>query len=109
MKAVEHFMPTAFLAVNKMCKQFATAESKYVYTTPKSYLEMINLYTGMLAKKRDSTDKAMIRLQSGIEKLFKAANDVVELESNLKVMLESAEEKRQVAESIAGVLFSVVG
>eukprot|EP01038_Epipyxis_sp_PR26KG_P005447 gene5447-7540_t len=100
-KAIENYMPVAFVAVNKMCKIFAASESKYVYTTPKSYLEMLNLYTIMLAKKRAETDKNMFRLQNGIEKLQKAASDVVELEANLKIMLESAEEKRQVAEGIA--------
>ena len=100
-KAIEHYMPTAFMAVNKMCKTFASAESKFVYTTPKSYLEMLNLYSVMLAKKRGETDKSMLRLQTGIEKLFKAANDVVDLEANLRIMLDSAEEKRQVAEEIA--------
>ena len=100
-KAVEHFMPTAFVAVNAMCKSFAASESKYVYTTPKSYLEMLNLYKVMLAKRRDDMDRSMHRLQSGIEKLFRAANDVVELETNLKIMLESAEEKRAIAEEIA--------
>ena len=100
-KAIEHFMPTAFVAVNKMCKAFAATEGKFVYTTPKSYLEMLNLYNVMLEKKRKATDKSMERLQSGIQKLYKAANDVVELEANLKTMLESAEEKRQIAEGIA--------
>jgi dynein heavy chain, axonemal len=100
-KAIEHFVPTAFVAVNKMCKTFAAAESKYVYTTPKSYLEMLKLYIGILAKKRKETDKSIERLHHGIEKLQKAAADVVELEANLKVMLESAEEKRVVAQAMA--------
>ena len=43
----------------------------------------------------------MERLQTGIQKLYKAASDVVELEANLRVMLDAAEEKRQVAEEIA--------
>jgi dynein heavy chain len=55
----------------------------------------------MLTKKRAETDAGMFRLQNGIEKLQKAAEDVVHLEANLKVMLESAEEKRKVAEGIA--------
>jgi len=101
MKAVEYFMPTAFIAVNKTCKSFAAAESKFVYTTPKSYLEMLHLYNKMLSRKRALMDKGMLRLQTGIEKLYKAANDVVELEANLRIMLESAEEKRQVSEEIA--------
>lgn len=100
-KSVEQFMPSAFLAVNKMCKVFASAESKYVYTTPKSYLEMINLYQIMLEKKRAETDKNIFRLKNGVEKLIQAASDVVMLEANLKVMLESAEEKRKVADEIA--------
>jgi dynein heavy chain len=100
-KAIEHFMPTAFVAVNKMCRSFAAAESKYVYTTPKSYLEMLNLYRVMLERKRADTDRSMHRLQNGIEKLFRAASDVVELEKNLTIMLESAEEKRGIAEEIA--------
>jgi dynein heavy chain len=93
-------MPTAFLAVNKMCKTFLSSESKYVYTTPKSYLEMLKLYKTMLHKKREETDKNMLRLSNGIEKLQKAADDVIELEANLKIMLESAEEKRKVAEKV---------
>eukprot|EP01033_Poteriospumella_lacustris_P003465 gene3469-2562_t len=100
-KAIEHYMPTAFLAVNKACKVFAASESKYVYTTPKSYLEMLQLYRKMLRRKREESDRDVQRLQHGIEKLQKAASDVVELEAKLKIMLESAEEKRKVAEEIA--------
>jgi dynein heavy chain len=100
-KAIEHYMPTAFLAVNKACKVFASAESKYVYTTPKSYLEMLQLYRKMLRRKREENGRDVQRLQHGIEKLQKAASDVVELEDKLKIMLESAEEKRKVAEEIA--------
>ena len=100
-QAVENFMPLAFVAVNKMCKSFASTEGKQVYTTPKSYLEMINLYQILLAKKRLETDNKIFRLQSGVEKLIKAAADVVMLEANLKVMLESAEEKGKIAAGIA--------
>lgn len=100
-KAIEHFVPNTFVIVNKMCKTFAVAESKFVYTTPKSYLEMLKLFISMLHKKRASTDKSIERLHHGIEKLQTAASDVIELETNLKVMLESAEEKRIVAEGMA--------
>ena len=99
--AVEHFMPTAFVAVNKMCKLFAQTEGKHVYTTPKSYLEMISLFLTLLASKRSSIDASINRLANGVEKLMTAADDVVELEANLQVMLTSAEEQRQLAEGIA--------
>jgi dynein heavy chain len=76
LKAIEHFMPTTFVQVNKTCKQFASREGKFVYTTPKSYLEMINLYQLLLAKKWKETDAKIFRLQNGVEKLTKAAADV---------------------------------
>lgn len=99
--SVEIFMPTAFLAVNKMCKLFASTEGKQVYTTPKSYLEMLHLFLHLLSKRRSDTDASMKRLQNGVEKLIRAAGDVVELEANLKIMLVSAEDKRAVAAGIA--------
>eukprot|EP01035_Chromulina_nebulosa_P019234 gene19234-25085_t len=100
-KAIEYFMPTAFLAVNRMCKIYANTEGRKVYTTPKSYLEMLNLFQNMLNDKRNETDAKIYRLQNGVEKLLKAAGDVVELEINLKAMLFSAEEKSRIAERIA--------
>ena len=59
------------------------------------------LYKVMLEKKRNENDMSVHRLQNGVEKLMKAAADVVELEANLKIMLESAEEKRAVSAGIA--------
>jgi dynein heavy chain len=100
-KAIEHFMPTAFVAVNNLCKTFSAKEGRLVYNTPKSFLEMVNLFQIMIAKKRAETDKSIFRLQNGVKKLIEAASDVVRLEANLKIMLESAEEKRKVAQAIA--------
>jgi dynein heavy chain len=103
-RAVQYFMPTVFVAVNKMCKTFLHAEGKYVYTTPKSYLEMLYLFEKMLASKRASTDEAIFRLKNGVEKLIKAEDDVIMLEKNLNIMLASAEEKRSISEGIATVV-----
>ena len=61
-------MPLSFTEVNKLCKKFYNDEGRSVYTTPKSYLEMLALYQLMLQTKRDETDKKIFRLQSGIEK-----------------------------------------
>jgi dynein heavy chain len=79
LKAIENFMPLAFVAVNNVCKKFASKEGKFVYTTPKSYLEMVKLYGNLLYQKRAETDKKIFRLQNGCEKLMKAAHDVVEV------------------------------
>jgi dynein heavy chain len=101
MAAVEKFMPLSFIAVSKMCKTFEWSEGRMVYTTPKSYLEALNLFQSLLAKKRADYDASIFRLANGVDKLVQAASDVVELEVKLKTMLGTAEEKRQVAEGIA--------
>lgn len=100
-KAIEHYLPQAFAAVNKLSRIYFINEGRYVYTTPKSYLEMIQLFIFIYNKKTNETEGNLYRLQNGIEKLMKAAEDVVELEASLKLMLESAEEKKQIAESMA--------
>jgi len=40
-----------------------------IYTTPKSFLELINLYTGMLNGKRSDLEKAKERYENGLIKL----------------------------------------
>jgi dynein heavy chain len=99
--AVVKYAPAAFLGVSEACQLFASKESRMVYLTPKSYLEAIHLFQSLLAKKREETDASIHRLATGVEKLIRAAADVVELESKLKVMLATAEEKRRVTEEIA--------
>jgi dynein heavy chain len=99
--AIENFMPGAFDVVNRMCGRFQEHEGRFVYTTPKTYLEMLHLYKTMLTKKREEQDQKIFRLASGIEKLTRASDDVEMLEANLKIMLASAQEKAEVAQSIA--------
>lgn len=41
---VERFLPFSFEAVNKETIKFKSKENRYVYTTPKSYLELIKVY-----------------------------------------------------------------
>jgi dynein heavy chain len=81
---------------------------------------MVKLFREFLSKKRSETDANILRLQNGVKKLIEAADDVVRLEANLKMMLEAvshrftneygdvsngvtlqAEEKRLVASQIA--------
>jgi dynein heavy chain, axonemal len=100
-RAVEHFIPQTFLAVNHLSKTFLREEGRYVYNTPKSYLEMISLFQTMMHIKSKEAEAGIRRLQSGVEKLLRAENDVVELEEKLQVMLATAEEKRLVSEKAA--------
>ena len=51
---VQEFMPYSFLGVNKASEDYLRTDRRYNYTTPKSFLELIKLYSNMLNSKPDS-------------------------------------------------------
>jgi dynein heavy chain len=101
---VEAFLPYSFLRVNEEAKEFHRIERRFVYTTPKSFLELLKLYSGLLGEKFKQADFAIDRLANGLQKLKETAESVVRIEENLKVDLEAAAEKKMNAEGIAEVV-----
>ncbi|CAM9224257.1 unnamed protein product, partial [Choristocarpus tenellus] len=99
--AIEKFLPLSFEVVNKAAQKFLTVERRFVYTTPKSFLELLKLYNVLLASKRESQEAAIERLATGLHKLRETKDAVTSLEEDLKVKLEDAEHKKTVAEGIA--------
>ena len=55
-----------------------------VYTTPKSYLDMLKLYLVLLEKKQNQMFEKRDRLTGGLEKLQQASVQVADLEVKLK-------------------------
>ncbi|CAM9266952.1 unnamed protein product [Chrysoparadoxa australica] len=100
-QAVEKFLPFSFEAVNKAVEKFKQTERRFVYTTPKSFLELLKLYNVLLASKRESQEAAIERLANGLTKLRETKASVNALEEEIKVMLEDAEQKKVVADGIA--------
>jgi len=98
---IERFLPFSFDSVNKAAAKFKRMERRFVYTTPKSFLELLKLYGVLLTKKRDEADKAIDRLANGLQKLRETAEAVTKIEEDLKIKLEEADKKRTVAEGIA--------
>jgi dynein heavy chain len=47
-EAIIKFMPISFENVNKLSTKLYEVERRYVYTTPKSFLELIKLFKSML-------------------------------------------------------------
>lgn len=66
--------------------QFLATEARYVYTTPKSYLELLKLFISLLETKHIEADAAIQRLEGGVLKLAESAEAVANLEENLKVL-----------------------
>ena len=66
---VQSFLPFSFTQVNQMANKFRMAERRHVYTTPKSYLELLKLYQTLLLAKRTEADSNISRLANGLLKL----------------------------------------
>ena len=75
-----------------------------MYSTPKSFLEMLKLYQVLLEHKRDTSDYSIGRLKAGLQKMQETADAVAEIEAGLKITLEDAEVKKTKAEGIAEVV-----
>jgi dynein heavy chain len=56
--AVVKFMPFSFKVVNECSAQIFEIERRFVYTTPKSFLELIKLFKVMLGKKKNELEES---------------------------------------------------
>jgi len=88
-------MPVSFENVNKLSGKLYEMERRYVYTTPKSFLELIKLFKSMLQQKRDNLLKNRERYDSGLIKLRETAEQVAVIEEEVKVKQIEAEVKKQ--------------
>lgn len=59
---------------------------RHVYSTPKSYLDLIHLYTEMLSEKREEKMKVQKRLVVGLDKLQEANSVVSSLQEELTAL-----------------------
>lgn len=98
---VERYMPAAFRAVNDEARAYLTSQGRAVYTTPKSFLECLKYFVGMLAAKRAESVGAMTRLDHGLRKLKATSEAVSGIETELKGLLETAEATRDTADTMA--------
>ncbi len=59
-------MPYSFNIVNELSVKVLEIERRYIYTTPKSFLELINLYKNMLRKKSEEMKNNKERYETGL-------------------------------------------
>ena len=99
--AVEHFMPYAFDRVGSEARRFKTRSGVTVHVTPKSFLEFVRLYLHLLGQKREEISGAVGRLDKGVKRLASTGEEVARIESEIKDLLENAEEAKEAADVIA--------
>uniref|UniRef100_A0A4W3JLB2 Dynein axonemal heavy chain 6 n=1 Tax=Callorhinchus milii TaxID=7868 RepID=A0A4W3JLB2_CALMI len=74
-------------SVNHMAEKYYSELRRRYYTTPTSYLELINLYLSMLEQKRQELVSARDRVKNGLTKLLET-NDLVD---KMKIELSALE------------------
>jgi dynein heavy chain len=74
-EAVCKFMPYSFNTVEKYSDQIKEDERRNVYTTPKSFLELIALFKEMIGKKAQELEDQKSKYEVGVVKL----NDTAEI------------------------------
>jgi len=92
------FMPYSFMIVNDMSDLILEKERRHVYTTPKSFLELIKLFKVMLMKKEGEIENSKDKYETGVIKLTETGEIVSKLEEELKIFSVEAEEKKKNAD-----------
>ncbi|KAG8436117.1 hypothetical protein GDO86_007286 [Hymenochirus boettgeri] len=76
-------------------KQYLSELSRHNYITPKSYLELLGIYSKLIGKKLMEIKTAKDRMKSGLDKLLNTAEDVAKMQEELEVMRPLLEEAAQ--------------
>nr|CAD7428767.1 unnamed protein product [Timema monikensis] len=98
------FMAFVHTAVNTMSKVYLQNERRYNYTTPKSYLEQISLYSKLLRLKSLELAGKVERLENGLEKLKSTAEQVDDLKAKLAIQEIELQKKNEAADALIEIV-----
>lgn len=101
---ITKFMPYSFGLVNEKSAEVYNIEKRFIYTTPKSFLELIYLYRDMLKVNKSVLEENKTRLEIGLVKLKETGEVVSKLGEELKVIQVEVEIKKDEADKIATVV-----
>ncbi|XP_045488493.1 dynein beta chain, ciliary [Pieris rapae] len=98
--SVSRFMAYVHTSVNTISKAYLSNERRYNYTTPKSYLEQISLYSKLVNQKTDELRAKISRLENGLERLRGTASQVDQLKAKLAVQEIELQQKNEAADKL---------
>lgn len=81
---ISRFMAAVHKSVNDISQIYLQNDKRYNYTTPKSFLELIALYSKLLGEKVKACRERVIRLENGLIKLASCSEEVDALQDVLK-------------------------
>lgn len=71
------------MSVNEFTDKFYQLMRRHVYTTPKSYIDLVNCYKNLLGKKKEQIQGNRTKLSNGLNKLVEANATIDDLKSKL--------------------------
>ena len=87
--AIANHMANVHLSIDKANNDFKERERRYNYTTPTSFLELINFYQQLLDKKQGAIVEDIARLERGLGTMSETTNKVDTLKEKLVLTMES--------------------
>uniref|UniRef100_A0A7S0PMT4 Dynein heavy chain n=1 Tax=Micromonas pusilla TaxID=38833 RepID=A0A7S0PMT4_MICPS len=72
--------------VGELSEEYLAKEGRHNYVTPTSYLELLNMFTSLLAKQREAVSGAKRRYEVGLEKLAFTADAVRDMQDELTAL-----------------------
>lgn len=103
-ESTARFMAYVHSSVNITSKMYLQNERRYNYTTPKSYLEQINLYSKLLRMKSKELQLKVERLENGLDKLRTTSTQVDKLKEKLAVQEIELKEKNDAADALIEIV-----
>ncbi|XP_065217396.1 dynein beta chain, ciliary [Planococcus citri] len=103
-ESVAKFMAHVHSQVNTISRTYLHNEKRFNYTTPKSFLEQINLYSKLLKMKFSELSKKIERLENGLDKLKKTAAQVDDLKAKLAIQEIELKAKNDAADALIEIV-----
>lgn len=103
-QAIIKFMPFSFGVVGDFSAKIKEVERRYVYTTPKSFLELVKLFKSMLDKKMGYLEDERTKFEIGVSKLKETEEAVAVIEQELIVKSVDVERLKKEANEQATIV-----
>lgn len=95
MKTIAEHMANVHLSIEAANIEFRERERRFNYTTPTSFLELINFYTGLLGKKQGFIVAQIERLEKGLYTMDQTTKQVDLLKEQLVIKMEQVEVEKK--------------
>jgi len=101
--SASQFMAFVHGSVSEICRVMLQQEGRYAYTTPKSFLEQLQLFVRLLEHQTSLLQGKVLRLENGLDRLRVAALQVDDLKEVLAVQEVDLQRKTQEADRLINV------